>query len=110
MEIAVYENGEIKVLHIEGALDGQSAPTAEAALSGLVSAGASKILINMEHLSYISSAGLRVLLIVAKQLKKQAGKVCICNANPTVMEVFEISGFTSIFSISPTQEEALARF
>jgi stage II sporulation protein AA (anti-sigma F factor antagonist) len=56
-------------------LDGQSAPTAEAALSSLVSDGASKMLIDMEHLSYISSASLRVLLIVAKQLKKQAGKV-----------------------------------
>ena len=69
MEIAVSAAGEVKVLRIDGKLDTKTAPDAQAQLTELIEQGATKIVVNFEKLVYISSAGLRVLLSAAKQLK-----------------------------------------
>ena len=66
--------------------------------------------LNFAALEYISSAGLRVLLATAKKLKASGGDLKICSLNDTVQEVFDISGFSSILTVSKDQEEALASF
>ena len=62
---------------------------------------------NFENLEYISSAGLRVVLVIAKKLKPVNGQMLISNLKGVVKEVFEISGFTSLLQIYETEEEAL---
>jgi anti-anti-sigma factor len=70
--------------------------------------GASKqLLLDFTELDYVSSAGLRVLLIAAKRVKACQGRLAICALRPDVLEVFEISGFTKIFSLYPTRAQAL---
>jgi anti-anti-sigma factor len=61
----------------------------------------------MKKLEYISSAGLRVVLMAVKELRSRQGKLVLCSLNEYVREVFEVSNFTSIIPIAETVEEAL---
>jgi len=110
MQIAVTESGDVRVLAFEGNLDTNTSPDAESEINGLIEAGAQKLLINFEKLDYISSAGLRILLATAKKLKPGGGDLKICCLNQTVQEVFDISGFSTILSVTTTEEEALGAF
>jgi anti-anti-sigma factor len=110
MEIAVSDVGEIKVVRIEGKLDTQSSPDAQTQLTQLIDQGATKLVVNFEKLDYISSAGLRILLAAAKQLKGNSGELRICGLNEVVQEVFDISGFTTILTVTKTEPEALEGF
>ena len=62
----------------------------------------------MSGLDYISSAGLRVLLVMAKKVQQAKGKVALYGLVPNVREVFAVSGFDTIFSIQPDSAAALA--
>jgi anti-anti-sigma factor len=110
MQISVTESGDVRVLSFEGNLDTNTAPDAESEINGLIEAGVQKLLINFEKLDYISSAGLRILLATAKKLKPTGGNMQICCLNKTVQEVFDISGFSTILSVTSTEEDALAAF
>jgi anti-sigma B factor antagonist len=110
MEITVTDAGEVKVIRIEGKLDTQSSPDAQTQLTQLIDQGATKLVVNFEKLDYISSAGLRILLAAAKQLKGNSGELRICSLNEVVQEVFDISGFTTILTVTKTEPEALEGF
>jgi anti-sigma B factor antagonist len=110
MQISVKTTNDVKVLAFEGRLDTQTSPDAQKELTRLIEAGGTKILANLEKVDYISSAGLRVLLVVAKQLKATNGELRICGLNEVVKEVFDISGFDMILPISVSESEALEGF
>ncbi len=110
MQISVKTTNEVKILAFEGRLDTQTSPDAQQQLIRLIDEGETKILVNLEKLDYISSAGLRVLLVVAKQLKTTDGELRICSLNEIVKEVFDISGFDRILTISTSESEALEGF
>ena len=110
MQIAVKTANEVKVLAFEGSLDTQTSSDAQTQLNQLIEGGDKKILVNFEKLHYISSAGLRILLAAAKQLKTADGELRICDLNEVVKEVFDISGFSTIFKIFENETEALDSF
>jgi anti-anti-sigma factor len=110
MQIAVKTAKEVKVLAFEGSLDTQTSPEAQTQLNQLIEGGDKKILVNFEKLHYISSAGLRILLATAKQLKTADGELRICDLNEVVKEVFDISGFSTIFKIFENETDALDSF
>ncbi len=110
MQISVKTTNEVKVLAFEGRLDTGTSPDAQQQLTRLIEEGETKILVNFEKLDYISSAGLRVLLVIAKQLKTTDGELRICSLNEVVKEVFDISGFDMILPISASELEALEDF
>ena len=110
MKMDVRDSNDVKILDFEGNLDTNTSPDAEAKLNDLIENGSQKLLINFGNLNFISSAGLRVLLATAKKLKGTGGNLQICNLNPTVQEVFDISGFGSILRVTSTEEEALSAF
>lgn len=107
MTITQTDKDGIMELSISGRLDAVSAVEADKSFSALLDAGHKKLLFNLTKLEYISSAGLRVLLVVAKRIQQDGGKVVLCALSDNVKEVFEISGFSSIFSIFTTVEEAV---
>ena len=76
----------------------------------MIEGGAQKILVNFEKLEYISSAGLRVLLTTAKQLKAVDGELRVSGLNEIVKEVFDISGFMTILKVFGSESEALEDF
>ncbi len=109
MEFKFEEAGGTTVVQIVGSLDTRTSPGAQEELTQLIENGATKIVIDFEELDYISSAGLRVLLIAAKQLRGVKGEIRVCNLNPVVKEIFDISGLEMILPVSGTRIEALDR-
>ena len=108
MQITVRDEGDTKVVDLNGKLDTNTTPTAEGEINALLDAGASKLLINFEQLSYISSSGLRLLLATAKRLKGSGGDLKVCSLNEMATEVFEVSGFSAILNVFPNEQDALS--
>ena len=108
--MSMSDSGGVTVVRFEGNLDTNTAPEAQEQFDELASQGVDKVLVDFENLDYISSAGLRVLLATAKKLRGGGGNLRLCNLNETVAEVFEISGFSTIFAVFPTEAEALEGF
>ena len=107
MEISTRTSNDIHIVAIAGSLDSATAPEAQKALDAVV-AGAKKVALDFSQLDYISSAGLRVLLGVAKKLRSSGGTLGMFGLNQSVREVFEISGFSAILSVYPSEAEAVA--
>ncbi len=110
MKISQRKASDVKIVDFEGNLDTNTSHDAEVELNQLLKQGAKKILVNFENLDYISSAGLRILLVTAKQLKSTDGDFRLCNLNGTVLEIFDISGFSTILNVFGTESEALEDF
>ncbi len=110
MNITTTEVEGVTIAEFEGNLDTNTAPDAEERLGELLEKGVTKILVDFTTLNYISSAGLRVLLVTTKRLGGTGGSMRLCGLNETVDEVFEISGFSTIFSVFGTRDEALDGF
>jgi anti-anti-sigma factor len=107
MEISTRTSGDIHIVGITGSLDSTTSPAAQKALDAVL-ASAKNVALDFSQLDYISSAGLRVLLGAAKQLRSSGGTLRMFGLNQSVREVFEISGFSTILSVYPTEAEALA--
>jgi anti-anti-sigma factor len=84
---------------LAGRLDGASSSTHEKALQDLLVGDVHSINIDLSELDYVSSAGLRVLLVAAKAAKAKGGKVTLISPKPSTMEVLKISGFDKIIPI-----------
>ena len=107
MEITMRDEGDTKIVMLNGKLDTNTTPAAEGEINTLLDAGVNKLLINFEQLSYISSSGLRLLLATAKRLKSSGGDIKVCSLNEMATEVFELSGFSSIIKVFPSGQDAL---
>lgn len=107
MNITTSSENNHTIVSIDGKVDTNTSPELEKTLSELVEAGEVNLLADFEHLSFISSAGLRVLLATAKKTKAQSGSLKVCALNPTVKEVFDISGFSTILAVFPDRASAL---
>ena len=106
MQISTRTSNDIHIVGITGSLDSTTSPEAQKSLDAVV-AGAKKVVLDFSQLNYISSAGLRILLGAAKQLRASGGKFGMFGLNQSVKEVFEISGFSSILSVYQSEAEAL---
>ena len=85
------------IISPEGRLDTLTAPEFEKELKGSLD-GVTSLVVDLEKLDYISSAGLRVLLSAQKAMNAQ-GDMKICNANETITEIFEVTGFSDILTV-----------
>ena len=110
MKIQFEKKGNVKIFHISGKLDSKNSLVLEEDLNKTIESGEIYLAIDFEKLNYISSAGLRVLLSVAKTLNQQNGKVKLANLQNSVKEVFDLTGFTQIFEIFPNLEECIKSF
>lgn len=110
MQIEVTEQDGVHVMALDGSLETTSSPEVEARLGELIQGGASKIAVDLAKVDFVSSAGLRVLLVAAKLQRRAGGKICVCGLNVIVQEVFDISGFSTIVAVQPDRETALASF
>ena len=106
MEISTRTINDIHIVGIAGSLDSTTSPEAQKALDAVL-AGARKVALDFSELDYISSAGLRVLLGAAKKLRASGGTLRTFGLNPSVREVFEISGFSAILAVYLSEAEAV---
>jgi anti-anti-sigma factor len=107
MDISEDKTETVMTVGLKGRLDALSAKTVEERILKLIGAGEHKLVIDLGEVGYISSIGLRVLLIAAKRLKTAKGQIAICAMQPPIKKVFDIAGFTALFKIFPTREEAV---
>ncbi|MDP8227167.1 MAG: STAS domain-containing protein [Candidatus Celaenobacter polaris] len=107
MEIKQDKHGDVAVLNLIGRLDANTSGELESVLIPMIGEGKKKIVLDFSALEYISSAGLRLLLLAAKKLRNNKGNIILCSMKDFIKEIFEISGFTPIFKIVDTKEAAL---
>jgi anti-anti-sigma factor len=100
--------GEVTLVALPARVDTTSAGGVEAEFKGLLEQGSRRLVADFAANEYVSSAGLRVFLSVLKALEKDGGRMVLCAMQPFVTDVFEISGFSGLFTIVPTRDEALA--
>ena len=92
-------NGEALTIALEGRLDTTTAPSLDDELKTALN-GISALTFDLAKLEYISSAGLRVLLFAQKAMNAQEKKMSVVNVNETVMDIFEVTGFSDILNIA----------
>lgn len=107
MDCTTRTRGDVTIVAFAGNLDSNTSPQAQQALDGVLAGGGKKVVVDFSALDYISSAGLRVLLGAAKQLRGAGGALRLFGLNETVREVFDISGFSTILAVFATEAEAL---
>ena len=110
MEIEKHEYKRVAVIAVTGRVDSETAPKLESELRELVDAGKTQIVLDLKNVEYMSSAGLRAMVSTLKSVKRVNGDLRLANPSTRVDEVLRLAGLTSIFSIHPTQEEAVASF
>ena len=110
IEMTSQQVKDVTVVRCVGSLDTEGSYDAIDYLNALVDKGSKKILLNVSDLKYISSLGLRAILITSKKLDNQKEAIRICSANDNVQEVFDITGYSNMFKIFRNQSSALKSF
>ena len=109
IQIAQEQQDGVRLLALSGRLDTETAADVELALQDLLAAGERRFLVDLSGIGYVSSAGLRVLLALAKKLDGGKGELKLCGLNASVRQVFDMTGFSKLFAIFPNRDAALGQ-
>jgi phosphoserine phosphatase RsbU/P len=109
-EVRTRRLGDVLIADIAGRLDSRTAGPASTELNRIAQGGHQKLVLNVRDLEYVSSAGLRAMLVAAKLVQTRGGTLKICDANAMVTEVMEISGMARLLHLHATEKDALAAF
>ena len=107
MNVQVSTSADYIVFCVDGRVDTTNASELEKAMLEVIEGGGTKIILDCSVLNYISSSGLRVFLVIQKKLTLLKGQFRLCSLQPGIKEIFDISGFSSIFSLFPDKEAAM---
>ncbi len=107
MNLELRKQGSAAVIAVEGRVDTVTAPDLEERILEWVDQGESHLVLDLSDVEYVSSAGLRALLVIAKTAKSCGGGLACCRLQDMVKRVFEVSGFTAVIPVYATLEEAL---
>jgi anti-anti-sigma factor len=110
MDIHEHHQNSIWVMQISGQVDSTTAPLLGEKLDAVIDQGHAQLVLDLNNVPYISSAGLRVLSIALKKVRtpEMGGDVCLACLSPTVQHAFRISGFNQVFTIYDSVAEAIA--
>lgn len=100
--------GSHRVLALTGRLDTNTSGELDRHLAEHVGL-ADRLVLELTSIEYVSSAGLRVVLMLAKKLQRGGGALVLCGMSAGVREVFDIAGFSKILTIEPDRASALTR-
>jgi len=109
MSVTFEIQGSLLIVDLLGRLDSANSALVEGSLLERVTATDGPVLLDLARLDYISSAGLRVVLVVAKRMKQAGRALVLCGLQPNIRDVFEISGFLTILDVAGKRAEAIAR-
>ena len=107
MEITEKKHNDVKVIKVSGRLDSN---TFDVLGQKMNSIDDMKIIMDFSELDYISSAGLRIILMNAKKMKKTGGHFRLCCMKEFIKEIFDIAGFSRILNIDDTFENSIGKF
>ena len=108
MEISAEREGGAVIAGASGRIDSSNSREFHSSLESVVTGDTTAVVVNFENVTYISSAGMRVILLMAKSLQSQDTKFVLCSMNSSIREVFTISGFDRIIPIHDSRAEALS--
>ncbi len=108
MKVTTEEAAGAMITKTEGRVDSSNARAFDDALRATFGEGDHPVIVDCEELTYVSSAGLRVVLLAAKTLQQQNRKFKICSLTNSIRDLFEISGFDKIIDVYPDRSAALA--
>lgn len=106
MEIKTTLKNEVTIIEMSGNLDANSSTQAQDEIMPFLKQGC-RIVLNMSKCPYVSSAGLRLLLTIAKRLKAIEGRWCLAGLSDEIKDVMEMTGFSSFFETYKTINEAI---
>lgn len=109
MEITITKDQNAVIVSVAGRMDTITAPDFQKKMEEVLAQGEKDVVMDFGQLEYISSAGLRSVLIAAKQAKAGGGTVSCCNLREMVKKVFDISGFSTMIPVFSSLGEALSR-
>ena len=109
MNIETEHRDDILILRPLGRLHSSSSPELEHLLSEQLDAGCQRLVLDFSALSYISSAGLRVVLLAGKKLHARQGKIVLTSLQDMVRDVFDMSGFLTLFAVADSLDAGLAK-
>lgn len=106
IRVPIHQVGDVTVAALVGELNGRSAPLVQDKLLPLVAPGC-KILLDMRDISYMSSAGLRILLLLYRQIAAQQGHVVLSGLPDAIRDTMAITGFLDFFEDYDTRQAAM---
>ncbi len=108
MDLKVVSDGQVVIAEIDGRIDGSSAREFEDRVTSSFPDEDNVLICDLTGVSYVSSAGLRAVLLIAKRLSKRNAAFSVCGLSEPVAEVFRISGFDRIIRVHENRKAALA--
>lgn len=104
--ISVSKEGGVTIIAIEGSIDGKTAPQIREDLKPALE-GATHAILDLSRVGYLSSAGLRLLLLVYREFAAREGKLVLVGVSDDIKSVMSHTGFISFFTLTETREQAL---
>ncbi len=108
MAVTIERQGDTIIAQVSGRVDGTNAAEFQDELIPVTDGSSQSVILDLGELSYISSAGLRVILLIARTFRAKEATFTICSPTESIREIFEISGFSQIIPIHNSQAEAVA--
>ena len=110
MAIQITHEGNTAVVAVNGRLDAVTGPEYQKTVRQLSESGITRVVVDLQGLSYISSAGLGELLVTSKLLQENGGQFCVVNVHGNVQSVFQICGIGKVIQVRDTVADALMAF
>lgn len=109
-ELAVHDDAGVTVIVPTGRLDALAAPRLEGMIAEALDGGRARLIVDLSSVYYLSSSGLRVLLVGARHARRRAGDLKLCGLSPRVQQVLCLAGFDQVFQLYASRDQALAAF
>jgi anti-sigma B factor antagonist len=106
MNVQVRQEGDIDVIELEGNLDGKTAPEVREQIRPVLSR-AGKLILDLSRVGYLSSAGLRLLLLTYREVTARKGKVVLLGVSEEIKMVMSHTGFLTFFTLADSREQAI---
>lgn len=107
MEVSATLLDDVAAVAVKGRLDSSNAEGLRERLTQIIHSGSSRIIIDLQDVIYISSAGFRTLLITARAVDQARGCMVLCGIAGEVKRLFDVAAFSELFTIVPTRDDAL---
>jgi anti-anti-sigma factor len=108
MELTEETRGRVVVVTARGRLDASTSPAFGARLEKLAAASEPRLVVDFSGVDFVSSAGLRAVLMVIKRVRAGNGRLALCAVQVPVREILDIAGFTGMLDLHPAQADAVA--
>jgi anti-sigma B factor antagonist len=110
LSIVTDNTQDIAVMNIKGRVDSDTSPELDSALENLLNSEKNKIVLNLETVDYLSSAGLRALVNALKKAQESGGDLRLAAVSEQIEVIFRTVGMLQMFKMFPSEEEAVASF